>query len=298
MIDPKRVELSIYAGIPHLIAPVVTESKKSLAVFKWAIKEMERRYEMLLQAGSRDIQSYNKKKKDDALPYIVIVVDELADLMSTYGREVEGFIVRLAQMARATGIHLILSTQRPSVEVITGLIKANITSRIALQVASQVDSRTILDTSGAEKLLGGGDMLFTSSELSKPRRIQGAYLSEEEINKVANFIREKNSGVIPEDGDAPALEIAADSKHDSGAIKSGDIFDGLEDEEDQNDEMLDEAIEVVVEAQKASASLLQRRLKVGYARAARLLDIMEARGIIGAGDGAKAREVFMEKRPE
>ena len=295
MIDPKRVELSIYAGIPHLIAPVITESKKSLSVFKWAIKEMERRYEILLQVGSRDIQSYNKKKKDDALPYIVIVVDEMADLMSTYGREVEGFIVRLAQMARATGIHLILSTQRPSVEVITGLIKANITSRIALQVASQVDSRTILDTSGAEKLLGGGDMLFTSSELSKPRRIQGSYLTEEEINKVANFIREKNSGVMPEGANAPALEIAADSKHDSGAIRSGDIFDGLENDDDQNDEMLDEAIQVVVEAQKASASLLQRRLKVGYARAARLLDIMEARGIIGPGDGAKAREVFMDK---
>ncbi len=298
MIDPKRVELSIYSGIPHLIAPVVTESKKALAVFKWAIKEMERRYEILLQAGSRDIQSYNKKKKDDTLPYIVIIVDELADLMSTYGRDVEGFIVRLAQMARATGIHLILSTQRPSVEVITGLIKANITARIALQVASQIDSRTILDTSGAEKLLGGGDMLFTSAELSKPRRIQGSYISEEEINKVATFIREHNTDIVPEDGDAPALEIAADSKHDSGAIKSADIFDGLENDDDQNDEMLDEAIQVVVDAQKASASLLQRRLKVGYARAARLLDIMEARGIIGAGDGAKAREVFMEKPVE
>ncbi len=293
MIDPKRVELSIYGGIPHLIAPVVTESKKSLAVFKWAIKEMERRYEILLQAGSRDIQSYNKKKKDDTLPYIVIVVDELADLMSTYGRDVEGFIVRLAQMARATGIHLILSTQRPSVEVITGLIKANITARIALQVASQVDSRTILDTSGAEKLLGGGDMLFTSAELSKPRRIQGSYISEEEIAKVATFIREHNTDLVSEEDGAPALEIAADSKHDSGAIKSADIFDGLEGDDDQNDEMLDEAINVVVDAQKASASLLQRRLKVGYARAARLLDIMEARGIIGAGDGAKAREVFM-----
>ena len=289
MIDPKRVELSIYDGIPHLISPVITEAKKSLVVLKWVIKEMERRYEILLQAGSRDIQSYNKKNPDETLPYIVIIVDELADLMNTYGREVEGFIVRLAQMSRATGIHLILSTQRPSVEVITGLIKANITSRIALQVASQVDSRTILDTAGAEKLLGGGDMLFTSSELSKPRRIQGAYISEEEINKVAGFIREHNQDVIIEGEDAPNFDS-------NNNIKANDLFDGFENEKDEDDdELLEDAIKTVVEAQKASASLLQRRLKVGYARAARLLDIMEARGIVGPGRGATPREVFMHK---
>ena len=289
MIDPKRVELSIYDGIPHLISPVITEAKKSLVVLKWVIKEMERRYEILLQAGSRDIQSYNKKNPDETLPYIVIIVDELADLMNTYGREVEGFIVRLAQMSRATGIHLILSTQRPSVEVITGLIKANITSRIALQVASQVDSRTILDTAGAEKLLGGGDMLFTSSELSKPRRIQGAYISEEEINKVAGFIREHNQDVIIEGEDAPNFDS-------NNNIKANDLFDGFENEKDEDDdELLEDAIKTVVEAQKASASLLQRRLKVGYARAARLLDIMEARGIVGPGRGAAPREVFMRK---
>lgn len=289
MIDPKRVELSIYDGIPHLISPVITEAKKSLVVLKWVIKEMERRYELLLQAGSRDIQSYNKKNPDETLPYIVIIVDELADLMNTYGREVEGFIVRLAQMSRATGIHLILSTQRPSVEVITGLIKANITSRIALQVASQVDSRTILDIAGAEKLLGGGDMLFTSSELSKPRRIQGAYISEEEINKVAGFIREHNQDIIVEDEDAPNFDS-------NNSIKANDLFDGFENEKDEDDdELLEIAIETVVEAQKASASLLQRRLKVGYARAARLLDIMEARGIVGPGRGAAPREVFMRK---
>ncbi len=192
MIDPKRVELSIYNGIPHLIAPVITEGKKSVGVFRWAISEMERRYETLQAAGVRDIKSYNKSGKEP-LPYLVIIVDELADLMSAYGREVETSIVRLAQMARATGIHLVLSTQRPSVEVVTGLIKANITARIALQVGSQIDSRTILDTAGAEKLLGGGDMLFISSEFSKPKRIQGAYISEEEIHGVSDFIRANNS---------------------------------------------------------------------------------------------------------
>ncbi len=186
MIDPKRVELSIYDGIPHLLSPVITENKKSIGVLRWAIQEMDRRYQVLLEAGSRDIKSYNSSGR--SMPYIVIVIDELADLMTSYGREVEGSIIRLAQMARATGIHLIVSTQRPSVEVITGLIKANITSRIALQVASQIDSRTILDTPGAEKLLGHGDALFISAELSKPLRVQGAFVSEEEIKKVSGFI--------------------------------------------------------------------------------------------------------------
>jgi S-DNA-T family DNA segregation ATPase FtsK/SpoIIIE len=197
MIDPKRVELSIYSGIPHLIAPVVTQSKKSMGVFRWALNEMDRRYEMFEHAGSRDLGSYNKKNPKDVLPYIVIVVDELADLMSTYGKEVEGSIVRLAQMARATGIHLILSTQRPSVEVVTGLIKANIPARIALQVASQIDSRTILDMSGAEKLLGGGDMLIMTND--KPKRIQGAFVSEEEIQKVAEFIKQHNKDIMGEE---------------------------------------------------------------------------------------------------
>ncbi len=287
LIDPKRVELTAYSGIPHLIAPVVTESKKSLGVFKWALKEMDGRYEMLESAGSRDIKSYNKKNPNSPLPFIIIVIDELADLMSTYGREVEGSIVRLAQMARATGIHLVLATQRPSVEVITGLIKANITTRVALQVASQVDSRTILDSSGAEKLLGGGDMLYISSDLSKPRRIQGAYVSEEEINKVTQFIRENNGGYDHED--APTFENGASSN----AMTSESLFDGFEN--DNDDELLEEAIAVITEAQKASASLLQRRLKVGYARAARLLDIMEAKSIIGPGDGAKPREVYVKR---
>ena len=288
LIDPKRVELSIYNNLPHLVSPVITESKKALAVFRWAIEEMERRYELLLQAGSRDIQSYNKKYPEEPLPYILIVVDELADLMFSYGRDVEGSVVRLAQMARATGLHLILSTQRPSVEVVTGLIKANITCRVALQLPSQVDSRTVLDSAGAEKLLGGGDMLFVSSESSKPKRIQGAYIPEEEVRKVTDFIRENNKDfweqgeqLVFENGVSPVGPISEDSL---------DKYSG-----DEEDELYEEAIRVVAEAKKASASLLQRRLKVGYARAARLLDIMEARGVVGPGEGAKPREVFIKE---
>lgn len=296
MIDPKRVELSIYQNIPHLVSPVITESKKSVGVFRWALSEMDRRYELLQQAGSRDIKSYNTGGgKSDPLPYIVIVVDELADIMTTYGREVEGSIVRLAQMARATGIHLVLATQRPSVEVITGLIKANITTRIALQVASQIDSRTILDTMGAEKLLGGGDLLFVSSDLSKPKRVQGPYISEEEIHRVADFIRENNEA-IPEAAAAfeGKTEKAAGAEN-AGIKDNGSMFDDFIEGNGDSDDMYDEAVQVVSEAQKASASLLQRRLKVGYARAARLLDLMEEKGVIGPGDGAKPREVFRDK---
>ncbi|MEK7635853.1 MAG: DNA translocase FtsK [Patescibacteria group bacterium] len=293
LIDPKRVELSVYDGLPHLISPVITQPKKTINVFRWLIDEMDRRYETLLQAGSRDIQSYNKKN-DNPLPYVLVVIDELADLMASYGREIEGAIVRLAQMARATGIHLVVSTQRPSVEVITGLIKANITSRIALQVASQVDSRTILDCAGAEKLLGGGDMLFISSELSKPKRIQGAYISEEEINKVSKFIKENNKNYVLKEGES-GESIFENGEQAEGGINNDkeDMFDKYSNDDD--DELLDEAVETVKAAQKASASLLQRRLKVGYARAARLLDIMEAKGIIGPGDGAKPREVYIDK---
>ncbi len=292
MVDPKRVELTPYSGLPHLISPVITENKKAMSVFRWALAEMDRRYDVLQAAGNRDIKSYNAAHKDEPLPSILIVIDELADLMSTYGREVEGAIVRLAQMARATGIHLILSTQRPSVEIITGLIKANIPSRVALQVASQIDSRTILDAAGAEKLLGGGDLLYTAAELSKPKRVQGSYVTESEINKVADFIRENNDaplvlGELPSPGNG---EIAP-----AGEAKNppGDLFTDYLD--DDSDELYDEAVRVVSEAQKASASLLQRRLSVGYARAARLLDIMEEKGVIGPGDGAKAREVYVEK---
>lgn len=289
LIDPKRVELTAYEGVPHLVSPVITENKKAIGVFRWALSEMERRYDTLSQAGNRDIKSYNASHKDEPIPYLAIVVDELADLMASYGREVEGSIVRLAQMARATGLHLILSTQRPSVEVITGLIKANITNRVALQVASQIDSRTILDTSGAEKLLGGGDLLFISSELSKPRRIQGAYISEDEIRKVTSFILEHNSTSIT----TADAQIPVGEEEKENASPNFDEFLG-----DEEDTLYEEAVEVVGIAGKASASLLQRRLKVGYARAARLLDIMEERGIIGPGEGAKPREVYMDRSAE
>lgn len=288
LIDPKRVELSLYGGLPHLVSPVITESKKALGVFRWAIEEMDRRYELLLKSGSRDIQSYNKKNAEEPLPYILVVVDELADLMFGYGREVEGSVVRLAQMARATGLHLILSTQRPSVEVVTGLIKANITSRIVLQLPSQVDSRTVLDSAGAEKLLGGGDMLYVSSESSKPKRIQGAYISEEEVRKVTDFIRENNKDFWQKE------EVLV---FENGASAVGPISDESLDKysSDEEDELFEEAVNTVIQAKKASASLLQRRLKVGYARAARLLDIMEAKGIISPGDGAKPRDVYIDK---
>lgn len=294
LIDPKRVELSIYEGIPHLVSPVITENKKAIGVFRWAISEMERRYEVLLKAGNRDVKSYNASHEKDPLPYLLIVVDELADLMASYGREVEGSIVRLAQMARATGLHLILSTQRPSVEVITGLIKANITSRIALQVASQIDSRTILDAAGAEKLLGGGDLLFVSAELSQPRRIQGAYITEHEIVKVAGFVRENNESLLV--GEEVSLAQHGGNGNGGAALRGGgpgNMFDEFMG--DGDDDLYEEAVQVVAQAKKASASLLQRRLAVGYARAARLLDLMEERGIIGPGEGAKPREVYLEK---
>lgn len=285
LIDPKRVELSIYDGIPHLIAPVVTENKKALGALRWLIGEMDRRYELLLAAGSRDIKSYNKDDPEP-LPYIVTVIDEMADLMTTYGREVEGYIIRLAQMARATGIHLIVSTQRPSVEVITGLIKANITTRVALQVASQIDSRTILDTSGAEKLLGNGDLLFISAEKSKPVRAQGSFITEEELKKVIGFIKEHN--------ETPTEEVELATENGVSGVPTEHPFESLGEDNGDDDELLEEAVMLVRSAKKASASLLQRRLKVGYARAARLLDIMEEKGIIGPGDGAKPREVYDE----
>jgi S-DNA-T family DNA segregation ATPase FtsK/SpoIIIE len=285
LIDPKRVELNLYEGLPHLISPVVTESKKAISIFRWAISEMERRYEMLQQAGARDVKSFNSNKNNEPLPYLVIVVDELADLMANFGREVEGSIVRLAQMARATGIHLILSTQRPSVDVLTGLIKANITARIALQVASQVDSRTILDMAGAEKLLGGGDLLFVSGELSKPKRIQCSYIAEEEIKRVVDFIASNNEDIFETEE-----EVNFENNNQKSIINFDDFGS-----EDADDELYEEAVRVVSEARKASASLLQRRLKVGYARAARLLDIMEEKGIIGPGEGAKPREVYLDK---
>lgn len=280
IVDPKRVELSVYNDIPHLLTPVITDPKKTIQALRWAAKEMDRRYELLSENHSRDIASYNSvmaKNEGELLPYIVIMIDELADLMATYPREVEASIIRLAQMARAIGIHLIVATQRPSVEVITGLIKANITSRIAFQVASQIDSRTVLDTSGAEKLLGNGDMLFLAGDVSRPRRIQGAFVAEQEVKRVVDFLREETEA--PE-YDEEILETKMEESDTDEDLENGD------------DPLYDEAKDLVMQAGKASASYLQRRLRVGYARAARLLDIMESRGLIGPADGAKPREVL------
>lgn len=286
MVDPKRVELTLYNDIPHLITPVITDNKKVIGALKWALSEMDRRYDILSKNGSKDILSYNTKisEKDEAvMPFIVVVIDELADLMASYGRDVEAAIVRLAQMSRAVGIHLLLSTQRPSVEVITGLIKANITSRVALQVASQIDSRTILDMAGAEKLLGKGDMLFLAGDVAKPRRLQGAMVTEKEVKDVVKFIKSQAENMDMETEGDLKVDFDAAAKSTTGGF-SGDG--------DAEDDMYSEAKEVVVLAGKASASLLQRRLRVGYARAARLLDILEEKGVIGPGDGAKAREVY------
>jgi S-DNA-T family DNA segregation ATPase FtsK/SpoIIIE len=281
VVDPKRVELDMYNGIPHLLTPAITESDKAVNALKWAVAEMDRRYRLLAEAGNRNISDYNAAT-ELKLPYIVIIVDELADLMAVAQNDVEATIVRLAQMARAVGIHLVLATQRPSVEVITGLIKANITSRVAFAVASQIDSRTIIDSSGAEKLLGNGDMLFVSAEFNKPRRVQGAFIGEAEVRKVVDFFKNQAGAVIYNE------EVIEKPKRGLGLNGMG----GADGGGDDDDELFDAAKEEVIRAGKASASLLQRRLRIGYARAARLLDILEERNIIGPGEGAKPREVY------
>lgn len=290
LIDPKRVEFSIYNNLSHLLCPVIYSVTQAVNVLKWLIKEMERRFDLLSETKVRDISSYNEKALKDELvplPFIIVIIDELADLMAAKGREIEAEVVRLAQMSRAVGIHLIVATQRPSVEVITGLIKANITSRITFQVASQVDSRTVLDTAGAEKLLGLGDMLYISAEIVKPKRIQGAYVSEKEIKRVVNYIISKEESL------GPKTEIEAELLQELGK-SSAETESKFKDIYSQEDPLYEEAKRVVIEARKASASLLQRRLRIGYARAARLIDILEARGMVGPGEGAKPREVYGE----
>jgi len=294
LIDPKRVEFPVYDGLPHLLGPIIFSAQKTINVLNWLTGEMERRFEVLSTVKARDITNYNeilnrnanrKKEEFEVMPYIVLIIDELADLMAAKGREIEAGIVRLSQMARAVGIHLVVATQRPSVEVITGLIKANITSRIAFQVASQIDSRTILDGAGAETLLGGGDMLFISSQLSKPKRIQGAYISSREVKKVVAFCKKEN---LVEKGGEETLEESLEKELTEPTDSSGVSM--LED-----DSLYEEAKRVVIEANKASASLLQRRLRVGYARAARLLDLLEEREVIGPGEGAKPRKVYLKE---
>jgi DNA segregation ATPase FtsK/SpoIIIE, S-DNA-T family len=300
MVDPKRVELTLYNKIPHLLTPVITDAKKAILALKWAAKEMDRRYDILQAESLQNIQSYHKnvvepeikkakgKKAEDiqkqieTMPYIVIIIDELADIMQSFPRELEAAIVRLAQMSRAVGIHLILSTQRPSVNVITGLIKANIPSRVALQVASQIDSRTILDMAGAEKLLGAGDMLYLSGEMSQPQRIQSAYISENEVKAVVKYLVDSYSSEVPSE-----INLTGD-------VSKNSIFDATLEESggQEDDDLYEDARQTVIEAGKASTSYLQRKLGIGYARAARLIDMLEERGVIGPGSGAKPREVL------
>jgi len=305
MIDPKRVELTAYNGIPHLLTPVITDPKKTIFSLKWAAKEMERRYDILEAEHVRDIESYHATifepaKKSamagsadipEALPYIIIVIDELADIMHSYPRELEASIVRLAQMSRATGIHLVLSTQRPSVNVITGLIKANIPTRMALQVASQVDSRTILDGAGAETLLGAGDMLYLAGDMQKPVRIQTAFISESEVRKVVNYIRSHNAG------DLSSVDFGLSGQGGNGmGIEQNNAIGfangGFGGDYDIDDNLYEEARLTVEQAGRASTSYLQRKLKIGYSRAARLMDVLEERGVIGPADGSKPREVL------
>lgn len=282
MVDPKRVELTIYNGLPHLLTPVITEVSKTINALKWCLNEMDRRFETLSKVHKRDIESYNQGAKEK-MPYIVFIIDELADLMVVAAKEMEAGIVRLAQMARAVGIHLVLATQRPSVNVITGTIKANMPARIAFSVASGIDSRTILDSLGAEKLLGRGDMLFSSVALSKPKRIQGCLITDQEIKRVVSYIKEKSG--------APnyIAEIVERQK-----VK-GVAGVGIDGGSDDDDELFQEAKELIINSGKASASFLQRRLSVGYARAARLLDLLEEAGVIGPSNGAKPREIMVSK---
>ena len=293
MVDPKVVELGIYNGIPHLLLPVVTEPRKAAATLSWAVSEMEKRYMMFAASGVRDLEGFNRVAENDPemkkLPRIVIIVDELADLMMTAPKEVEDSINRIAAKARAAGMHLIIATQRPSVDVVTGVIKANIPSRIAFAVSSQIDSRTILDSAGAEKLLGRGDMLFAPYGANKPSRIQGCFVSDEEVEAVVDFVKGRHTSEY-DDSVMEDIEIRAtmDKKGKEAPASSGE--DG-----EAEDPMLAAAIEFVVENGQASTSMLQRRLKLGYARAARLVDMMEERGIVGPYEGAKPRPVLITK---
>ena len=305
LVDPKQVEMAPYEDIPHLLTPVITEPEKTISALKWAVNEMERRYKLLAAEKIRDIKSYNKKIKtagtkipvadengnvqqheDGAMPYIVIVIDELADLMMVAARDVEALVVRLAQKARAVGIHLVLATQRPSVDVITGLIKANVPARIGFTVASQVDSRTILDQIGAEKLLGQGDMLLYTPSMSKPKRIQGAWVTDDEVNKITDYLRMQSA---PQYND----EVVAQPVQLNG---KGGVMVNLEGND--GDAMFKDAVRLVIESRRASTSLLQMRLKIGYGRAARIMAEMEDRGIIGPANGSKPREVLVSSLDE
>lgn len=284
LVDPKQVEMAPYQDIPHLLTPVITEPEKCISALKWAVAEMERRYRTLAENKKRNIAEYNNVMKEEGMPYIVIVIDELADLMMMAARDVETLIVKIAQKARAVGIHLVLATQRPSVDVITGLIKANVPARIAFTVASQVDSRTIIDGVGAEKLLGMGDMLYSTSDMPKPKRVQGALITDDETNAVTDFLRMQRP---PQYDD----EVVSQPVQLNG--KGGIVADYSNDGSKGDEAEFRDAVHVVLEARKASTSLLQRRLRIGYGKAARLIEQMEERGIISPADGSRPREVLV-----
>jgi len=277
MIDPKMVELAVYNSLPHLLCPVVTDAKKAKGALAWVVNEMEERYKMLAKLSVRNIDAFNSKKSDDKLPYIVVIIDELADLMMVVQQDVENAITRIAQLSRAVGIHIILATQRPSVDVVTGVIKANFPARISFKVASKVDSRTVLDMNGADKLLGKGDMLFLEPGNAKPIRAQGTLLTDSEIEKVVSMVREQRGPVYDE------LILEQQNKSVSGKGN----FD--------KDEFFDEAVKMVLDTGQASVSMLQRRLRLGYTRAARLIDAMEEDGIVGPFRGSKPREILIKE---
>jgi len=288
LVDPKQVELKPYDDIPHLLTPVITEPEKCISALKWAVAEMERRYKALADVSKRNIAEYNLVKKEQGMPYIIIVIDELADLMMMAARDVEALVVRIAQKARAVGIHLVLATQRPSVDVITGLIKANVPARIAFTTASQVDSRTIIDQIGAEKLLGQGDMLLLTADMPKPKRVQGAFIRDDETIKVTDFIRMQR----PPQYDDEIISQPVQLNGKGGVV--ADMGGGM----GSDDDMFKDAVRCVIEGRKASTSLLQRRLRIGYGRAARLIEEMEEQGIVGPADGARPREVLVSSLDE
>jgi S-DNA-T family DNA segregation ATPase FtsK/SpoIIIE len=294
LVDPKRVELSHFADVPHLLSPVIVHPKRAAEALQWIVREMELRYEVLATVGVRDIDGYEAGLRDGTLripigmeekfehmPFILVVIDELADLMMVAPRDVEDAICRIAQMARAVGIHLVVATQRPSVDVVTGLIKANIPSRVALMTSSQADSRVVLDMNGAEKLVGHGDMLFAPANASKPTRLQGAWVTEQEIHDVCGFIRGQREVVYENSVEGLGLPPTASSDGAGGH--------GLGDD----DELLEQAAELVIRSQLGSTSMLQRKLKVGFARAGRLMDLLEDRGVVGPSQGSKARDVLI-----
>ena len=288
MIDPKRVELSLWDGIPHLMHPVVKDVKQAAGIFRAALKEMDRRYDLFAAIGTRNLDGYNAKVPEtEKLPYLVLIVDELADLMMQQGPEIETSICRLAQLARATGIHLVIATQRPSVDIITGTIKANISSRIAFAVASQVDSRTILDMVGADRLIGRGDMLFMPIDAAKPLRVQGCYLSENETNALVDFLKEQEK---------PQFAFTVSEHVSTGDRNNGSSAGGGSDEDnDSDDQFFEQAVRLVVNNGQASTSMLQRRFRIGYTRAARIVEMMEEKGIVGPLNGAKPREILVSK---